>query len=162
MRSLRLNQPDHSSKTVEFAALEPRVLLCGYHAAAGGGIITQLPGIGGSTQSNNSGTTHVAGPLSVPQLNSLLGAKATVYLDFDGDAARTWGSYNVPTTPAYDTDGNASSFSAGELASINEIWQRVAEKFAVFNINVTTVRPASFDDGKAMQVVIGGNGSWMT
>jgi hypothetical protein len=163
MRSSRTAKSSVSSKVVEFAALEARMMFCGYHTGANGGVITELPGIGGGTsQPNNHNSTLHTTNLSVPVLNSLLGAKATLYLDFDGDAARTWGSYNVPTTPAYDIDGNASTFSAAEIANINEIWQRVAEKFSAFNINVTTVRPAAFDNGKALQVVIGGNGSWMT
>lgn len=151
-----------SSTVVEFAALEGRVLYCGYHTASNGASIAQLPGIGGASTSHNSNGTLHTSSLNVPVLNSLIGAKATLYLDFDGDAARTWGSYNVTTTAAYDTDGNAATFSGQELANINEIWQRVAEKFSAFNVNVTTVRPAAFDNGKALQVVIGGNGSWMT
>ncbi|CAN5680577.1 hypothetical protein BH09PLA1_BH09PLA1_29590 [soil metagenome] len=155
-----------SSNAVEFAALESRLMFCGYHAAAGGAILTQTPGLhapgNGSSGSDNHGGTRIVTGLNVPVYNSLPGAKATIYLDFDGDDARTWGSYSVPFTPAYDTDGHASGFSAQELANIAEIWQRVAEKFSPFNINVTTVDPGNYANGKAMQVVIGGNGSWMS
>ena len=60
-------------------------------------------------------------------------------------------------TRVYDTDGNATSFSAAEISSISEIWARVAEDFAPFNINVTTVEPPSFANGAAVRVAIGGN-----
>src|SRR5262245_7773688 len=98
--------------------------------------------------------------LSVPVYNSLLGAKASLYLDFDGDFTASWGAYSNITTPAYDTDGDPNSFSATELTNIYQIWQRVAEDYAPFNINVTTVEPASFADGVALRVAIGGDGAW--
>ncbi|MEP3482382.1 MAG: proprotein convertase P-domain-containing protein [Fuerstiella sp.] len=60
---------------------------------------------------------------------------------------------------SYDTDGNFASFSATELAEIEEIWARVSEDFRPFNVNVTTVRPANLDDGSALQVTIGGDGA---
>src|SRR5262249_37831715 len=41
-----------------------------------------------------------------------------------------------------------------------EIWQCVAEDYAPFNINVTTVDPGSYPDGVALKVVVGGDGSW--
>src|SRR5258708_26098028 len=67
---------------------------------------------------------------SIPALSSRPSASAKIYLDFDGASAQSWGSYNVTTTPAYDQDGDPTTFSSGELASINEIWQRVSEKFS--------------------------------
>src|SRR5207253_1003713 len=39
---------------------------------------------------------------SIPVLGSDPGASATLYLDFTGAAATSWGGYNVPATPAYD------------------------------------------------------------
>src|SRR5689334_12001323 len=84
----------------------------------------------------------------VPQLSSRPGAAATLYLDFDGHFESSWKSYSNVTSPAYSRDSDPTSFSATELTSINEIWTRVAEDFAPFNINVTTVTPASFDHGQ--------------
>ena len=96
-------------------------------------------------------------PLSVPQLSSRPGAAATLYLDFDGNVEKQWGSHtNVVTTP-YDTDGNKASFSAAELAAIREIWARVAEDYAPFNLNVTTVAPPVIADRVAARVAIGGS-----
>ncbi len=101
-------------------------------------------------------------PLSeLPELSSNPSASAKLYLDFDGDSGGSWGAYSVPQTPAYDRDGNAASFSDGELASIQEIWARIAEKYSPFDVDVTTIRPASFADRIALHAVIGGNGAWI-
>jgi hypothetical protein len=112
------------------------------------------------------------GTLCVPAYSSKPGAPVTIYLDFDGDPATTWYTYTVPPTPAYDVpvyDPNTgqlvrdpSSFSATELANINEIWQRVSEAFSPFNVNVTTVDPGSYPYRVAEHIIIGGDGSWIT
>ena len=97
---------------------------------------------------------------SVPALNSNPSASAKLYLDFDGQPATSWDGYSVPATPAYDTDGDASTFSDSELANIQQIWARVSEKYSPFNVNVTTVLPANFNDKSAVRIVIGGTGTW--
>ena len=97
---------------------------------------------------------------SVPLLNSLAGAAVSLYLNFVGHFDATWGGYQNITTPAYDQDGDPTTFSDGELASINNVWQAVAEDYAPFKVNVTTVEPPSFANGVALMVAIGGNGSW--
>ncbi|WP_374089806.1 Ig-like domain-containing protein [Methylomicrobium lacus] len=81
------------------------------------------------------------------KLHSLPGASRTVFLDFDGHviSGTAWNStYPTLTAVPYDTDGDASSFSDNELNRIHEIWHRVAEDFAPFNIDVTTEIPAVF------------------
>ena len=98
-----------------------------------------------------------ASSLAVPQLSSRPGAAATLYLDFNGHVQPSWGSHDNVVTPAYDTDGNKASFSAAEIAAIREIWARVAEDYAPFKINVTTVAPPSFADRVAARVAIGGS-----
>jgi hypothetical protein len=95
--------------------------------------------------------------LSVPQLSSRPGAAATLYLDFNGNVEPQWGSHTNVVTPPYDTDGNKSNFSAGEIAAIDEIWARVSEDYAPFNLNVTTVAPATIADHKSARVAIGGS-----
>jgi hypothetical protein len=84
--------------------------------------------------------------LVVPQFSSLPGADHTILLDYDGQAVENtpWNNYYNQTTlvaPAYNIDGDATSFSATELSRIEESWKRVAEDFAPFNVNVTTVDP---------------------
>jgi hypothetical protein len=104
------------------------------------------------------------GPLlpAVPAHNSLPGASASLYLDFDGHYQQDWGGYHNLSTPVFDLDGNPASFSAAEEAAIKEIWQRVSEDYAPFQINVTTVKPGDFSNGKALRVAIGGSSNdWL-
>jgi hypothetical protein len=98
---------------------------------------------------------------SLPALNSDPGATDSIYLDFVGAPAMTWLAYSVPATPAYDQDGDPTTFSSAELTSITEIWQGVAEEYSPFNINVTTVAPAALVHGQNMELIIGGSGSWL-
>ncbi len=77
-------------------------------------------------------------------LHSRPGAKRTIYLDFNGAVLQNtaWNSGgNTINAVAFDIDGNVNSFSAAELERIQYIWQRVAEDFAPFDIDVTTEQP---------------------
>jgi hypothetical protein len=69
-------------------------------------------------------------------------ATKTIYLDFNGHitSGTSWNNKTNPTltTRAFDFDGNENVFSNAELERIQFIWQRVAEDFAPFGINVTT------------------------
>lgn len=81
------------------------------------------------------------------KLHSLPGSRYTVFLDFDGHTTTgtNWNSYWKTSSfhsPAFSTDGS-ESFSASELVAIQQIWQRVAEYFSPFNINVTTEDPGA-------------------
>jgi hypothetical protein len=107
---------------------------------------------------------------AVPVLNSLPGAPNTIYLDFDGDFQAIW-SRNDPRSKQtylniasgeFNRD-NTPGFSTSELNDIRQIWQGVAEDYAPFNVNVTTVEPkaADFATNKALRVVIGGTESAM-
>jgi hypothetical protein len=97
---------------------------------------------------------------SIPALSSRPGASAKFYLDFDGHFEPTWGSFSNVTTPVFDKDGDATTFSDNELSTIQEVWQRVSEDFAPFNVDVTTVNPGNFSNGVGLRASIGGNGSW--
>ncbi len=72
-------------------------------------------------------------------------------MDFTGHTTTgtSWNtSRNITNivTPAFDLDGNTSSFSSAELERIQYIWQRVAEDFSPFNVNVTTQAPTDIND----------------
>ena len=110
-------------------------------------------------------------PLSaIPALHSNPAASAKLYLDFDGHNEDRWGGWIDPvfgirwggwenlSTPVFDTDGDRTTFSDGELDAIREIWARVAEDFAPFNVDVTTVNPGNFNDRVGLRVAIGGSG----
>jgi hypothetical protein len=82
-----------------------------------------------------------AQPLA-PSLSSRPGAAYTMYLNFSGFSyTGTWGSGTPGVTPAYNGQ-TGSNFTAAEQANIKSIWSRVAESYAPFNVNVTTVDPA--------------------
>jgi PKD repeat protein len=78
-------------------------------------------------------------------LHSRPGAKRTIYLNFKG-ATLTGGAWNnnangggaTITALPFDLDGIPYSFSTTELQRIQYIWQRVAEDYAPFDVNVTT------------------------
>lgn len=77
-------------------------------------------------------------------LHSRPGAKRTIYLDFNGAVIQNtaWNSGgNTINAQAFDFDGNVNSFSTAELERIQYIWQRVAEDYAPFDIDVTTEQP---------------------
>ena len=105
--------------------------------------------------------------LIMPAYNSLPGAPATFFIDFDGDFTATYSAppnqplYTPGTTLAYDMDSNPADFNAQELANIQEIWARVAEIYSPFNINVTTVDPGALVNQQSMKVVVGGDGAWL-
>ncbi len=65
-----------------------------------------------------------------------------------------------PRTPAFDLDGQRNSLSQLEVDVIEEVWARVAEDYAPFNLDVTTEDPGDFSDGRALRVSIGGEGDW--
>ena len=90
-------------------------------------------------------------------LHSRPGAPNVVYLDFDGQtiSGTAWNSVvgrsSIPARP-FDLDGSPSTFGSTERAAIAEIWHRVAEDYAAFDIDVTTEEPASFgrDTGRVL------------
>src|SRR5687768_7837861 len=93
----------------------------------------------------------------LPQLASRPGAAASIFLDFDGHTEAVWGNDTNVVTRVYNRDSDPNSFSEAETAAMTEIWARVAEDFAPFNINVTTIEPPSFANRAAVRVAIGGN-----
>lgn len=127
---------------------------------------TLSPEVGQTAGIIASAMTH---PLSsIPPLHSDPGAKATLFLDFDGHYEASWGVWNGINTPVFDTDGDPSTFSDRELAIIEEAWTRTAEDFAPFDVDVTTVEPAVLAEGApaapangvALRVAIGGTSDW--
>lgn len=106
------------------------------------------------------------------KLHSNPGADHTIFLDFDGHvtANTAWNAFNDYDdiiSPAYDFDGDTSAFSDLELARIQYIFERVAEDFIPFEVNVTTEDPGvdalskngAGDTDWGIRVVIGGAAS---
>ncbi len=81
------------------------------------------------------------------RLHSFPGAQRVIHLDFDGHttSGTQWnnafaGGATIVSQP-FDLDGSPSTFSATEQNMIRRIWQRVAEDYAPFAIDVTTEDP---------------------
>jgi len=103
----------------------------------------QAPGVDGSAPV----TAAAAAVDNAFLLHSRPGAPNVVYLDFDGHeiSGTAWNSSHDPLyAKPYDLDGDPSTFNDAERAAIAEIWHRVAEDFAAFDIDVTTEEPLSF------------------
>ena len=86
------------------------------------------------------------------------GSQNVLYLDFTGEtvSGTAWndsvGRTSIPAV-AFSTDTDFSTFSDAERLAIKRIWQRVAEDYAPFDIDVTTERPAFFNSRTAHAVV---------
>ena len=95
------------------------------------------------------------------RLHSNPDANHTIYLDFDGHVTtgtqwNTWKNISSFTTAAWDPSGDGAPQNATELAMIQGIWQRVAEDFAPFNVDVTTEDPGP----DALKKSDGGDTRW--
>jgi hypothetical protein len=124
------------------------------HDEGGPGLLLSLP--------YDTPPQHSVGPYfslnSIPAYNSRPSAHAKIFLEFRGNTTTDWGGLVPGTTPAYDVDGNPTSFSQTELDNVHQIWQRVSEKFSPWDINVTTVDPGVYNPYDTARIVIGGNG----
>lgn len=80
-------------------------------------------------------------------LHSRPGALRTIYLDFKGFrlAGSAWNAnYNHGTAwdlVPYDSDGNPGSYSNAEQDVVQDVWRRVSEDYAPFDVDVTTEDP---------------------
>jgi PKD repeat protein len=122
----------------------------------------------------NSAVSQIAFGTAVDafQLHSFPGATRVIYLDFTGHttSGTSWNSYytggSTIVSQPFDLDGDRSSFNSAERALIQSVWQRVAEDYAPFAIDVTTEDPGvealrrttSTDTAYGVRVVIGPNG----
>ena len=85
---------------------------------------------------------------SVFSLHSNQGSKRTIYLDFNGEFidGTSWNkNFNngvAWNALGFSQDTDYAKFSNSELAVIQSVWQRVAEDFSAFDVDVTTEEPA--------------------
>lgn len=89
-------------------------------------------------------------PVSSPPLrHSRPGANKVLFLDFNGHviSGTMWNSWLGTESwdcRPFDRDGDETTFSASEQADIIQIWERVAEDYAPFDVDVTTEQPAAW------------------
>ena len=76
-------------------------------------------------------------------LHSRPSATKVIYLDFDGQttSGTAWSGGGTIVSAPFDLDGIPSSFNTTERERIQYIWQRVAEDYAPFDVDVTTEDP---------------------
>ncbi|MGF1479153.1 MAG: Calx-beta domain-containing protein [Cyanophyceae cyanobacterium] len=129
--------------------------------------VFETPEVERSPQPSGSAVEVSQALAALPLLSSNPNADAKIYLDFNGHVTSNtyWNSKYKDgqdfTTPAYDTDSDTSTFSSSELGRIEKIWQRVAEDYAPFNVDITTIDPGDFSAKSGLRVVIGGSSkSW--
>ncbi len=88
------------------------------------------------------------GPLPPDLLfHSTPGAPNVIYLNFCGEtvSGTAWNTtYSTLNAVPFSIDADYTTFNDAEQVAIKRVWQRVAEDYAPFNIDVTTARPASF------------------
>ena len=93
---------------------------------------------------------------SLPSLSSLPGAAATIYLDFDG--------YNVNS--AYWNSGTPFTCAPSNMtdAQVTEVFNRVAEDYRPFEINITTdeTKFLAAPLSKRIRIVVTPTSSWFT
>ncbi len=109
-----------------------------------------------------------SGSVDATRLHSLPGAQRIIFLDFDGHttSGTQWnttktGGANIVSQP-FDLDGAPWNFNIAEQSVIRGVWQRVAEDYAPFGIDVTTEDPgvealrktSSTDNAYGIRVVI--------
>jgi len=109
-------------------------------------------------------------------LHSRPGAAKVIFLDFNGHttSGTSWNNAYAAgapiVTPAFDTDGAPATFSDAERTVIQDIWRRVAEDYAAWDVDVTTEDPgveklrrtASSDVAYGVRCVIGGSSTqWL-
>lgn len=176
------------SRRFDFQTLEKRMVLSAmalmeadhteseYHEDLDGYIYHALPLPIGEVESLTEATSDISSAAATLEdtfrLHSNPAASKTIFLDFDGHttSGTSWNSFNGGAdivSPAYSFSGDAS-FDDSELSRIHAIWQRVAEDFIPFDVDVTTEEPSldglvksgSGDSAWGVRVVVGGNGSW--
>jgi hypothetical protein len=81
----------------------------------------------------------------LPIFHSKPGSENVVFLDFDGDKrtadSTIWGAFS---NAGYNPSGTPGDFDSYEQDRIKFIWQRVAEDFAPFDVDITTEEPATY------------------
>ncbi|ONI73056.1 hypothetical protein ALI144C_44710 [Actinosynnema sp. ALI-1.44] len=82
--------------------------------------------------------------VDVFKLHSRTGSKRTIYLDFTGHSVEgtAWNGGARIDAPAFDADGNPSSFNDAERTKIYEAFLSVSEDYRSFDVDITTEEPS--------------------
>jgi Fibronectin type III domain/Metallo-peptidase family M12B Reprolysin-like len=99
----------------------------------------------------SSPTAEAAAPAPLDQtfqLHSKPGSQRTIYLDFNGQTVSNtiWNVNHglaAGSHPAWSLDKDHSTFTTPEREAVQNIWQRVSEDYAPFDVDVTTQDPGA-------------------
>jgi hypothetical protein len=111
-----------------------------------------------STPVTIDGTVNVSPFPAALKFHSRPGAVNVIFLDFDGHSVSgtAWntslGRDPIPAV-AFSADSDYSTFSDAEQLIIRRVWQRVAEDYAPFDVDVTTEAPAAFNSQTAHALI---------
>lgn len=113
-----------------------------FNLAAGGAIADGGPVVAGAA-------VPVSPFPAALRFHSRPGAPNVLFINFSGGSVSNtaWNTLlgrTVIPAVAFSTDADYTTFSGAEQMAIKRIWQRMAEDYAAFNIDVTTERPATF------------------
>jgi len=105
---------------------------------------------------DDSNTTTSSSSSNVPALSSLPSATAVIYLDMDGQVVSGTQWAGGGTINALGVDGTMNS------TQMTEIWKRVSEDYAPFNVNVTTSEAAylAAPTNRRIRCIITPTNSW--
>ena len=100
------------------------------------------------TEPSTSGAEVASAPFPLSQtftLHSKPNSSKVIYLDFNGHttSGTAWNDGGGTfTSPPFSLDGDYNTFSNIELERIQQAWQRTAEDFAAYDVNITTEEPS--------------------
>ena len=124
---------------------------CDFGGTPSGGLQSRRIAGGDESPGTAEGMTGFASavPISSPPVfHSQPGSTNILFLDFNGAVVTNtaWNSYPDFATPSWDCrpfsiDADETTFSVAEQQAIQTIWERVAEDYAPFDIDVTTEPP---------------------
>jgi len=127
---------DPGGGSVEVKPLRADDLVCARFEAGG-----LIPGMPPEPLAGEGDLGEMSGPEeSIPALRSRPGSTRVVYLDFDGETIS-----GTPWNSSYNEGEPIVAAAFATPAHIEGIWETIAEDYAVFDVNVTTVR-ADFDE----------------
>ena len=97
-----------------------------------------------ASTSDESPTVAATVPYSETfKLHSKADSNRVIYLDFTGfiTSNSAWAQGATIDSPAFSLDADKSTFTNNEMDLIQEVWKRVAEDYAPFNVDITTEDP---------------------
>ena len=118
----------------------------------------------GVVTGNGALTSPLAAPIPVtnpPIYHSKPGSTNVLFLDFGGHVISNtvwnnnsqFGNVKVWHCTAFDIDGDNTTFSDTEQRYIREMWERVSEDYAVYDVDVTTEQPAKWTRNTAHALI---------